>query len=78
MHEGEGALVDDPCAAAETLADFVAALRRIEPVAGAPRGARRPLRELDALTRDAIAAADGDIGASAAMAVRTIERLLTE
>ena len=61
-------LVDDECAAAETLAAFVADLRRIEPVAGAPRGGRRPLRELDALTREAIVAAAPDIDAGAATA----------
>ncbi|MDA0162987.1 aminoglycoside phosphotransferase family protein [Solirubrobacter ginsenosidimutans] len=62
------ALVDDPCAVADALADFVAALRRIEPVSGAPRGGRRPLRELDAMTRDAIAAAARDVDATAATA----------
>jgi hypothetical protein len=35
----------------------VAELRRIDPVAGAPRGGRRPLRELDAVTRAAIGSA---------------------
>jgi aminoglycoside phosphotransferase (APT) family kinase protein len=62
------ALVDDECAAADTLARFVASLRRIEPVDGAPRAGRRPLRELDAMTREAIAAGAPDIDARAATA----------
>lgn len=49
--------VDDEDRAAEDLARFVTELRRIDPVAGAPHGRRRPLRELDAATREAIAAA---------------------
>jgi aminoglycoside phosphotransferase (APT) family kinase protein len=47
-------LVDDERQAAMDLARFVAELRAIEPVAGAPRAGRRPLRELDAATRTAI------------------------
>jgi aminoglycoside phosphotransferase (APT) family kinase protein len=62
------ALVEDECAAADTLARFVAELRRVEPVAGAPRGGRRPLRELDDMTRAALADADGDIDSAAALA----------
>ena len=47
-------LVDDERQAAADLARFVAELRTIDPVAGAPRAGRRPLRELDAATRTAI------------------------
>ncbi|HEY1320358.1 MAG TPA: aminoglycoside phosphotransferase family protein [Streptosporangiaceae bacterium] len=47
-------LVDDERQAAADLARFVAELRRIDPVPGAPRAGRRPLRELDAVTRPAI------------------------
>jgi aminoglycoside phosphotransferase (APT) family kinase protein len=68
--EGEpfaDATVDDESQAATALADFVTQLRRIDP-AGAPRSGRRPLRELDADTRDAIAAAAGVIDGDAAMA----------
>ena len=62
-------LVDDEHQAARDLAQFVVELRRIDPVVGAPRGGRRPLRELDAVTRAAIESARGVIdsdGASAA------------
>jgi aminoglycoside phosphotransferase (APT) family kinase protein len=62
------ALVEDECAAADALARFVAELRRVEPAAGAPRGGRRPLLELDAMTREAIVAAAPDIDAGAATA----------
>ena len=62
------ALVDDEVAAAAALARFVAELRRIEPIPGAPRAGRRPLGELDAVTREAIAAASPDIDAGAATA----------
>jgi aminoglycoside phosphotransferase (APT) family kinase protein len=47
-------LVGDERQAARDLARFVAELRRIDPVAGAPRAGRRPLRELDSVTREAI------------------------
>ena len=47
-------LVGDERQAAGDLAQFVTELRRRDPVAGAPRGGRRPLRELDAVTRTAI------------------------
>jgi aminoglycoside phosphotransferase (APT) family kinase protein len=47
-------LVGDERQAARDLARFVAGLRRIDPVAGAPRAGRRPLRELDSATRAAI------------------------
>jgi aminoglycoside phosphotransferase (APT) family kinase protein len=46
-------LVEDEQRAARDLARFVAGLRLIGSV-GAPRGGRKPLRELDALTRAAI------------------------
>jgi aminoglycoside phosphotransferase (APT) family kinase protein len=60
------ALIDDERQAAKDLAQFVVELRRIEPVAGAPRGGRRPLRELDAVTRAAIESARGVIDSDAA------------
>ena len=59
-------LHDEPQAAAD-LAQFVLELRRIDP-RGAPRGGRRPLRELDAPTRVAIAASGGVIDGEAAAA----------
>ena len=46
-------LVDDERQAARDLARFVAELRGVDP-AGAPRGGREPLRELDALAHEAI------------------------
>lgn len=62
-------LIDDEHQAAEALAQFVTSLRRVDPVAGAPRGGRKPLRELDAVTRAAIESArnviDGDAAAAA-------------
>jgi aminoglycoside phosphotransferase (APT) family kinase protein len=62
-------LVGDERRAARDLAQFVAGLRRIDPVAGAPRAGRRPLRELDDATRAAIDASrnviDGDAVAAA-------------
>jgi aminoglycoside phosphotransferase (APT) family kinase protein len=67
-------LVDDEQQAARDLARFAAELRRIDP-AGAPRSGRRPLRELDAVTRAAIEAARGVIDGDAATAAweRTLE-----
>ena len=59
-------LVDDERRAAGDLARFVAELRRIDPVAGAPRGGREPLRELDTATRAAVDSARGVIDADAA------------
>jgi aminoglycoside phosphotransferase (APT) family kinase protein len=50
-------LVEDERLAAEDLAGFVTALRRVDVVDGAPRGGRRPLSELDGLTRAAIQSA---------------------
>ena len=61
-------LVDDEHQAAEDLAQFVAELRRIDPVVGAPPGGRRPLRELDAVTRAEIESARGVIDGDAATA----------
>ena len=60
-------LVDDETEAARDLARFVAELRGIDP-AGAPRGGRKPLRELDRDTREVIDAARGVIDAEAALA----------
>jgi aminoglycoside phosphotransferase (APT) family kinase protein len=60
-------LVDDERQAARDLARFVVELRRIDP-AGAPPGGRKPLRELDAVTRAAIESARGVIDADAATA----------
>jgi aminoglycoside phosphotransferase (APT) family kinase protein len=62
-------LVDDERRAAADLARFVAELRMIDPVAGAPRAGRRPLRELDAATRTAIDSLRNVIDRDAAMAV---------
>ena len=61
------ALVDDEREAARELAQFVVELRRIDPV-GAPRGGRRPLRELDAVTRAALQSARDAIDSEAATA----------
>jgi aminoglycoside phosphotransferase (APT) family kinase protein len=62
------ALVEDEREAAAALARFVVELRRVEVVAGAPRGGRRPLRELDGVTRAALASAEGAIDGAAAVA----------
>ena len=59
-------LVDDERRAAEDLARFVVELRRVETL-GAPRGGRRPLRELDAATRAAIASSRNVIDADGAL-----------
>jgi aminoglycoside phosphotransferase (APT) family kinase protein len=64
------ALVDDERQSARELARFVGELGRIDP-AGAPRGGRRPLNELDAVTRAAIESARGAIDSDAAMAAWT-------
>jgi aminoglycoside phosphotransferase (APT) family kinase protein len=58
-------LIHDECQAAEDLAQFVAELRRIDPL-GAPRGGRKPLRELDVATRAAIKASGNVIDSDAA------------
>jgi aminoglycoside phosphotransferase (APT) family kinase protein len=57
--------IDDERQAARDLARFVAELRRVDP-AGAPRGGREPLRELDDDTRTAIGSARDVIDADAA------------
>lgn len=62
-------LVEDECDAARELARFVVELRSIPPAIDAPRGGRRPLRELDAVTREAIEAAGDVIDSRAALAV---------
>ncbi len=59
--------VEDETEAARDLARFVAELRSIDP-AGAPRGGRKPLRELDQVTRRHIDAAQEVIDADAALA----------
>lgn len=59
--------VDDEKQAAEDLARFVTELRAIDP-GGAPRGGRKPLRELDTVTRAAIESARGVIDADAVTA----------
>ena len=61
-------LVGDERQAATDLAEFVAGLRRIDPVAAAPRAGRRPLRELDSATRAAIDASRNAIDREAATA----------
>ena len=61
---GERGAVDDERDAAVALARFVAELRTVPVTAAAPRGGRRPLRELDRITRDALAT----IGDAAALA----------
>jgi aminoglycoside phosphotransferase (APT) family kinase protein len=58
--------VDDEVQAARDLARFVLELRRVKPVAGAPRAGRRPLLELDADTREAIESSRDAIDARAA------------
>jgi aminoglycoside phosphotransferase (APT) family kinase protein len=62
------ALVDDEHQSAKDLAQFVAELRAIDPVVGAPRGGRAPLRTLDAVTREAIESARNVIDSDAASA----------
>ncbi len=61
-------LVADECQAATDLAEFITELRRIETVPGAPRGGRKPLRELDTVTRAAMESAGGTIDTEAAIA----------
>ena len=64
-------LVEDERQAANDLARFVLELRDLNPVAGAPRAGRRPLRELDAVTREAIEASRDVIDSAAADAAWT-------
>jgi len=61
-------LVEDEHGAASDLARFVGELRRVNPVAEAPRGGRKPLRELDAVTREAIQSSRDVIDGNAATA----------
>lgn len=61
-------LVDDEGRAARDLARFVLELRRVDRVAGAPRGGRPPLAEHDAETRVAIHAAREVIDSAATTA----------
>ncbi len=60
-------LVHDERQAADDLAQFVVELRRVDPL-GAPGGGRKPLRELDAATRVAIASSRITIDSDAAAA----------
>jgi aminoglycoside phosphotransferase (APT) family kinase protein len=60
-------LVHDERQAADDLARFVTKLRRADPV-GAPPGGRRPLRELDGVTRMAIESSGDVIDSDAATA----------
>jgi aminoglycoside phosphotransferase (APT) family kinase protein len=60
-------VVDDELQAAADLAQLVLELRGIDPLGG-PRGGRRPLRQLDAVTRAKIEAARGVVDADAAAA----------
>jgi aminoglycoside phosphotransferase (APT) family kinase protein len=62
--------VDDERQAAADLAQFVTELRRIDSH-GAPRAGRKPLRELDTMTRAAIGVARGVIDSDAAAAAWT-------
>jgi aminoglycoside phosphotransferase (APT) family kinase protein len=66
-HPYADGLVDDEHQAAKDLAQFVGELRRIDPVVGAPPGGRKPLADLDAVTRAAIESAQGVIDSDAAM-----------
>ncbi|HMO60214.1 MAG TPA: phosphotransferase, partial [Roseiflexaceae bacterium] len=61
-------LIADERRAAVDLAQFVIELRRIDP-RGAPAGGRRPLNELDAQTRTALADSQSLIDTPAALAV---------
>ena len=61
-------LVDDEQQAARDLARFVAELRREDPAPGTPRGGRPPLREFDAVTREAIDSSRRVIDSDAATA----------
>lgn len=62
--EGESATIEriaDPCQAATELAQFIAALQRIDPTGGPTSGRGGPLALRDTPTRDAIAAMHGVI-----------------
>jgi aminoglycoside phosphotransferase (APT) family kinase protein len=64
---GDDVMADEREAAAD-LARFITELRGIVPAADAPRGGRKPLRELDAPTRAAIHASGRLINTDAALA----------
>ena len=68
-------LAGDERQAARDLAGFVAALRRVDGIAGASPAGRKPLREADAMTRAAIGSAAQVIDCDAAIAAW--ERALT-
>ncbi len=59
-------LIGDERQAAREIAQFVLALRRIAVSGGAPSAGRKPLRDLDGVTRDAIESAQGLIDNGAA------------
>jgi aminoglycoside phosphotransferase (APT) family kinase protein len=59
--------VHDECVAALELAGFVTALRGID-ASAAPRSGRKPLGELDAITRAAIGSAEQEVDAAAVLA----------
>jgi aminoglycoside phosphotransferase (APT) family kinase protein len=61
-------LISDEAEAAADLARFVSELRDVDVPVGAPPGGRKPLRELDAVTRAAIGSARGVIDGDAALA----------
>lgn len=62
-------LVEDERGAAADLAQFITELRSVDPAwPGAPRAGRRPLRELDDGTREAIGSAAGVVDVRAATA----------
>jgi len=60
-------LIADERDAARTLSEFVRELRSVPPLPDAPRAGRRPLRELDAMTRDALESARDVIDCAAAL-----------
>lgn len=70
----DDALVDDERRAAEDLAAFVRGLHRSALPDDAPPGGRRPLRQLDGLTRASVAEAAGAVDARAV--VRAWDRAL--
>lgn len=69
----DDALVTDEVQAAINLAEFVKALRAVDPVDAPPAG-RAPLRTLDEATREALLASDGiDVAAAVAAWDRAVE-----
>jgi aminoglycoside phosphotransferase (APT) family kinase protein len=61
--------VEDEGRAAEDLGTFVLELRSVSEVDGAPAGGRRPLRELDEMTRRAVMSAGDMVDAPAVLAM---------